>query len=42
MSIAGGGVVFSNEAKLAIVAESYSAPRLVTSIARRHGITAFT
>ncbi|WP_234838219.1 transposase [Sinorhizobium medicae] len=33
---------FSNEAKLAIVAESYSAPRLVTSIARRHGITAFT
>ncbi len=32
---------FSNEAKLAIVAESYSAPRLVTSIARRHGITRF-
>ncbi|WQO48999.1 hypothetical protein U8C32_28135 (plasmid) [Sinorhizobium medicae] len=24
------------------MAESYSAPRLVTSIARRHGITAFT
>nr|WP_323808243.1 transposase [Rhizobium gallicum] len=32
---------FSNEAKLAIVAESYSAPRLVTATARRHGITRF-
>ncbi len=31
---------FSNEAKLAIVAESYSAPRQVTT-ARRHGITRF-
>jgi transposase len=32
---------FSNEAKLAIVAESYSAPRQVTATARRHGITRF-
>lgn len=29
---------FSNEAKLAIAAESYSAPRQVTVTARRHGI----
>lgn len=32
---------FSNEAKLAIVAESYSAPRQATATARRHGITRF-
>ncbi|CZT37353.1 Transposase and inactivated derivatives [Rhizobium sp. 9140] len=32
---------FSNEVKLAIVAESYSAPRQVTATARRHGITRF-
>jgi transposase len=32
---------FSNEAKLAIVAESYSAPRQMTATARRHGITRF-
>lgn len=32
---------FSNEAKLAIVAESYSAPRQVTATARRHRITRF-
>ncbi|WP_375679911.1 transposase [Rhizobium sp. T1470] len=32
---------FSNEAKLAIVAESYSAPQQVTATARRHGITRF-
>lgn len=32
---------FSNEAKLAIVAESYSAPRQVTATASRHGITRF-
>lgn len=32
---------FSNAAKLAIVAESYSAPRQVTATARRHGITRF-
>ncbi|MDR9774639.1 transposase [Rhizobium hidalgonense] len=32
---------FSKEAKLAIVAESYSAPRQVTATARRHGITRF-
>lgn len=32
---------FSNEAKLAIVAESYSAPRQVAATARRHGITRF-
>ncbi len=31
----------SNEAKLAIVAESYSAPRQVTATARHHGITRF-
>jgi len=30
---------FSNEAKLAIVAESYSGPRQVTITAQRHGIT---
>jgi transposase len=32
---------FSNEAKLAIVAETYSAPRQVAATARRHGITRF-
>jgi transposase len=32
---------FSDEAKLAIVTESYSAPRLVTATAHRHGITRF-
>ncbi|EJJ26180.1 Transposase [Rhizobium sp. CF142] len=31
----------SNEAKLAIVAESYAAPRQVTATARHHGITRF-
>ncbi|MCY1667331.1 transposase [Rhizobium sp. SL86] len=30
---------FSDEAKLAIVAESLSAPRQVTTTAQRHGIT---
>lgn len=32
---------FSDEAKLAIVAESYSGPQQVTATARRHGITRF-
>jgi transposase len=32
---------FSDEAKLAIVAESYSGPKQVTATARRHGITRF-
>ncbi|WFS25142.1 transposase [Rhizobium rhododendri] len=32
---------FSDEAKLAIVAESLSAPRQVTVTAQRHGITRF-
>jgi transposase len=32
---------FSNEAKLAIVPESYSAPRQVTATARRHSIMRF-
>ncbi|MBX4967718.1 transposase [Rhizobium binae] len=35
------GAVHSNEAKLAIVAESYSAPSQVAATARRHGITRF-
>ncbi|MET0365874.1 MAG: transposase, partial [Sphingobium sp.] len=32
---------FSDEAKLAIVAESYRAPKHVSATARRHGITRF-
>src|SRR3954465_2081021 len=32
---------FSNEAKLAIVAESYRGPKQVSATARRHGITRF-
>jgi transposase len=32
---------FSDEAKLAIVAESYRAPKQVSATARRHGITRF-
>jgi transposase len=32
---------FSDEAKLAIVAESYSGPKQVSATARRHGITRF-
>jgi transposase len=32
---------FSDEAKLAIVAESYRGPKQVSATARRHGITRF-
>lgn len=36
---AGGRRRFSDEAKLRIVAESYSGPRLGSATARKHGIT---